>query len=393
MTIPSEIPIAPGPSRFQRAKRALARLVHGANAVSRDSLRTSVAILKAQQEATLEGTLVVDTEGHVLSYNHRFLDIWRIPLDVAATADDNELLGYAGESVADWPSFIEVVNYLYEHPDEVRTDDHVPLKDGRTLSRASVPIVVDGRIRGRSWYFRDITESVKAQQLQSALYRIADLSREPVSLEEFYAAVHRVVHELMDATNFYVALYDAESDFLTFPYFVDEHDPQPFAQGRSPGRGLTSYVLRSGKPLLATPDIFAELIETGEVIGIGHPSVDWLGVPLRTGDTTWGAIVAQTYVETTRYSEREQEVLVFVAQQVASAIEQKRREEALRDSELRYRQMFENNRAVKLLLDPENGTIVDANMAACDYYGYTRDELLAMHIWDINVRGEEQVRA
>jgi diguanylate cyclase (GGDEF)-like protein/PAS domain S-box-containing protein len=395
MTIPSEIPIphAPGPSRFQRAKRALARLVRGANTVSRDSLRTSVAILKAQQEATLEGTLVVDNEGNVLSYNQRFLDIWRIPPSVAATADDNELLGYAGDSVADWPSFIEVVNYLYEHPDEVRTDDHVPLKDGRTLSRASVPIVVDGRIRGRSWYFRDVTESVKAQQLQSALYRIAELSREPVSLEEFYAAVHRVVHELMDATNFYVALYDSENDLLTFPYFVDEHDPQPFAQGRSPGRGLTSYVLRTGKALLATPDRFAELIETREVVAIGHPSVDWLGVPLRTGDTTWGAIVTQTYVETTRYSEREQEVLVFVAQQVASAIEHKRREEALRDSELRYRQMFENNRAVKLLLDPENGAIVDANMAACDYYGYTRDELLAMRIWDINVRGEAQVRA
>ena len=55
--------------------------------------------------------------------------------------------------------------------------------------------------------------------------------------------------------------------------------------------------------------------------------------------------------------------------------------------------MFENNRAVKLLIDPESGAIVDANMAACDYYGYTRDELLALHVWDINVRGEEQVRA
>jgi diguanylate cyclase (GGDEF)-like protein/PAS domain S-box-containing protein len=395
MTIPTELPMphASGTSRFQRAKRALARLVRGANAVSRDSLRTSVAILKAQQEATLEGTLVVDNEGNVLSYNQRFLDIWRIPPSVASTADDNELLGYAGDAVTDWASFIEVVNYLYEHPDEVRTDDHVPLKDGRTLSRASVPIVVDGRIRGRSWYFRDITESVKAQRLQSALFRIAELSREPVSLEEFYAAVHRVVHELMDATNFYIALYDSGSDSLTFPYFVDMHDTQPFAQGRSPGHGLTSYVLRSGKPLLATPALFEQLTASGEVVGIGHPSVDWLGVPLRTGDTTWGAIVAQTYVETTRYAERDQEVLVFVAQQVASAIEHKRREEALRASELRYRQMFENNRAVKLLLDPDTGAIVDVNMAACDYYGYTRDEMLSMRIWDINVRGEEQVRA
>ena len=167
MTIPSDFTL-PAParlSRIVRARRALARLVRSVrrgHRVSTDDLRTSVAILKAQQEATLEGTLVVDPAGKIISYNRRFLDIWRIPASVAATADDNELLGYAGNSVADWPAFIELVNYLYEHPDEVRTDDPVPLKDGRTLARASVPVIVDGEIRGRSWYFRDITESGRA---------------------------------------------------------------------------------------------------------------------------------------------------------------------------------------------------------------------------------------
>ena len=73
----------------------------------------------------------------------------------------------------------------------------------------------------------------------------------------------------------------------------------------------------------------------------------------------------------------DKELLVFVAQHIASAIEHKRKEDALRANERRYRQMFENNRAVKLLIDPQNGAIVDANMAACDYYGYTRDEFLA----------------
>jgi diguanylate cyclase (GGDEF)-like protein/PAS domain S-box-containing protein len=380
----------PGPTRFQRAKRALARLVRGANAVSRDELRTSVAILRAQQEATLEGTLVVDNHGNVLSYNHRFLEIWRIPAEAAARADDNELLGYAAEAVSDWQSFIELVNYLYEHPEEVREDDRVPLKDGRTLSRASVPITVGGEIRGRSWYFRDITEIVNAERLQSALFRIAQLSRESESLDSFYAAVHEIVGGLMSAKNFYIAEYRPENDSLAFPYFVDERDPK--TEGMNPGRGLTAYVLRTGKPLLATPEVFEQLVREGEVEPVGSPCVDWLGAPLRTGDVTWGVIGTQTYAESIRYTEKDRELLVFVAQQVASAIEHKRREEALRSSELRYRQMFENNRAVKLLIDPETGAIVDANMAASDYYGYTRDELLSMRIWDINVRGEEQVR-
>ena len=391
MTIPS-LRSEPQSSRLERAKRSLARLMRSGQAPTRESLRTTVAILRAQQEATLDGILVVDNAGRVLSYNARLLEIWRIPESVAPRADDNELLGYASELVVDWNAFIELVNELYERPDQVRGSDPVPLKDGRILSRSTVPVKVGGRIIGRAWYFRDITEARRAEKLESALFRIATLSRESENLDELYAAVHGIVGELMNATNFFIAEYNARRNVVTFPYFVDQYD-EPAVDGLDPGRGLTAYVLRTGKPLLATPEVFQRLQQEGEVESIGSPSVDWLGAPLRTGDTTWGVIGTQSYHETTRYSERDLEVLLFVAQHLASAIEQKRKEHALRESERRYRQMFENNRAVQLLVDPKSGAIIDANMAACDFYGYTHDELLALRMWDINVLGEEQVRA
>lgn len=65
--------------------------------------------------------------------------------------------------------------------------------------------------------------------------------------------------------------------------------------------------------------------------------------------------------------------------------ERKRAERALRESEARHRQSFEKNRAVQLLIDPESGEIVDANPAACEFYGYPFEELTAMKIVDINV--------
>jgi len=391
MTIPSDatLSVEAVRSRVQRARRLLAQIVQRGGRLAGRS-RTAMAILRAQQEATLEGTLVVDNQGRVLSFNRRFLEIWHIPEQVAAQADDNTLLGYAAEAVADWGSFIELVNYLYEHPDEVRKDDPVPLKDGRMLSRASLPISVGNEIRGRAWYFRDITDSLKSQRMQAALFRISQLSRDADDLESLYKSVHAVVGELMNAKNFYIATHDAATDRLSFPYFVDENDPEP--PNVSAGRGLTAYVLRTGEPLLATPDVFERLVATGEVTPIGAPSIDWLGAPLKSGDKTWGAIVTQSYAESTRYTDRDREVLVFVAQHVASAVEQKRKDDALRISERRYRQMFENTRAVQWLIDPETGAIVDANMAACDYYGYTRDELRAMKVWDINVRGEDGLR-
>lgn len=72
-------------------------------------------------------------------------------------------------------------------------------------------------------------------------------------------------------------------------------------------------------------------------------------------------------------------------------VERRRAEERLRESEARYRQMFENNRAVKLLIDPNSGAIVDANPAAAEFYGYSLDGLRRMQITDLNILPPAQV--
>jgi PAS domain S-box-containing protein len=71
----------------------------------------------------------------------------------------------------------------------------------------------------------------------------------------------------------------------------------------------------------------------------------------------------------------------------------KRAEEAVRKSQERYRALFENNHAPMLLIDPETGAIVDANPAACAYYGYDPDEFREQSIWQINQRSKEAVFA
>src|SRR5688500_13085772 len=91
-------------TRIQRARHALMRLLAGRKRGAQKSLRTTVAILKAQQEATIDGILVVGNKGEILSYNGRFLEIWEIPPEVAATADDRELMLYAAKKVCDWDS-------------------------------------------------------------------------------------------------------------------------------------------------------------------------------------------------------------------------------------------------------------------------------------------------
>jgi diguanylate cyclase (GGDEF)-like protein/PAS domain S-box-containing protein len=382
---------APEPSRHARARSRFLRWLRASRSRAAAPLRTAVAILKAQQEATLEGVLVVDPNGRVLSYNRRFLEIWGIPEDLAAKGDDEQLLAVAATKVAQWDSFIEQVNYLYAHPNEIRSGDPIPLKDGRLLLRASIPVLAEGKYAGRAWHFRDITDVRRQEALQTALFRIAQVTREATDLNALYREIHQIVGTLMEATNFYIAEFDAERNIIRYPYFVDEYDPAP--EGEPPGHGVTAFVLRTGKALLATPEVFERLRAEGEIELVGHRSMDWLGAPLKTGDRTWGVIGVQTYETSKRLSPRDKEILIFVAQQVASAIDQKRQETELREKERRYRQMFENNRAVQLILDPESGEIVDANVAAAEYYGWSIERLRSMKIWDINTSlGEGRLR-
>ncbi len=76
--------------------------------------------------------------------------------------------------------------------------------------------------------------------------------------------------------------------------------------------------------------MFDELLARGEVEPVGSPSIDWLGAPLRSGGRTFGAIVVQSYTEKTRFTEKETELLTFVSQHVAAAIESKRAEEQIK---------------------------------------------------------------
>lgn len=250
-------------------------------------------------------------------------------------------------------------------------------KDGtvREVILFARTIEFEGR-SARLMVTQDITERRRSERLQSALYRIAEVSTTAHDLTSLYRAIHAIVAHLLDAKNFYIALYDPESNYLTFPYFVDEFDSAPAP--RAPKKGLTEYVLRTGEPLLATGEKLNELAAAGEVERTGSPADDWLGVPLKRGDKTFGVLAVQHYAARTHFGVRERDVLTFVSQQVANAIERKRNEEALLRSESRYRSLVQSA-VVGICRATRDWQFLEVNPALASTLGYSSPaEFLAL---------------
>ena len=175
---------------------------------------------------------------------------------------------------------------------------------------------------------RDITERKDNELLRVANTQIVEAALSAPDIADLLKIIHENVNTLMPAPNFYIALYDERADLITFPYYANEHD-SPFPS-QKPGRDLTSYVLRTGKPLLVTPEVFDDLVKSEEVKGGSMSGVEWLGVPLKSGNQRFGVMALQTYDQKIRLTEKNLETLNAIASQAAIAIERKRAEEALK---------------------------------------------------------------
>jgi PAS domain S-box-containing protein len=175
--------------------------------------------------------------------------------------------------------------------------------------------------------YHEITEIKKSQKIQSAIYRISQLTHTAIDRDDLYRSIHNIIGELMNANNFYIAIHDEPTQLISFPYFVDEYDFPP--KPRKYHKGLTEYILNKGKPLHAGKKTMEALKQKGEVEFFGSTPVEWLGVPLITNGKGFGILAIQSYSEKVKYSKDELEMLVFVSEQIATSIYRKQTEEEI----------------------------------------------------------------
>ena len=235
-------------------------------------------------------------------------------------------------------------------------------------------IVEDGRSLGGRGTVRDITERRRTESERQSLLEIMQGVASTESLNELLELIRQSLSKVIYTENFFVVFKNKDTGLFEEVYAVDKYDPAmpPSKLEKS----MISYVFRTGESLLLTQAKFEELVMRGEAELIGTQPAIWMGAPLKTPHETIGVIAVQNYEAPDCYSERDKDFLTSVSAQVAVAIERKRIEEAMHESEEKYRGLV-TEISDGIFVTDDTGTLTFVNPTLARIHGFDHpDQML-----------------
>ncbi|HYL46782.1 MAG TPA: PAS domain S-box protein [Candidatus Limnocylindrales bacterium] len=302
-------------------------------------------------ENAIEGIYQTTPEGRILTANPAMARIcgYASPADMMSSMHN-----VGAESYADPKRREEFRREIEKHGFVESFESQIRRKDGSMFWISENARAVRDAARELICYegtMEDITERKRAELERQVTLEIIHGVNMTDKLDDLLRLIHVSLKKVLYAENCFVALYEPVTGMFHFPFFVDQFDTAPPPQ--KVGRSCTAYVYRTGRGMLIPQKAFDQLAEQGEVELVGTPSPSWLGVPLHTPAATIGVLVVQHYEVENAFTERDLEFLSSVGGQIALAIERKRAEEKVRESEARLRVLIEQLPAVVWTVDTD----------------------------------------
>ena len=322
---------------------------------AQEELKQSLSLQRATLESTADGILVVDKSRKIADFNERFLQLWRLSRKVLVSRDDEKFLKSVLIQLKDPKGFLNKVHQLYGHS-EKDSFDVLEFKDGRIFERYSHPQWMDGAAVGRVWSFRDVTSRKRTEK---AL-------RE--SEEQFRLVTKQSPNMIFISQGLRVVYANEQCEK------VMGYKPRDYL---SPRFNFLKLVHPDGVPLARKN---FEVHQKGRDV---PPCEYWL---LKKGGEVIICIVATKLV----WYAGKRSVLTIMA----DITERKRAEEKLRESEERFRTIFESSHDAMMTLEPPSWRFTSANSAMVRMFRAKNEaEFTSYEPWALSPKRQPDGRA
>src|SRR5256886_2405969 len=217
------------------------------------------------------GIVVVDQDDFVLDANEEFEEIFKFSLSElrGRRLNDRIVPAVHAEEGAQLSSRTRQGEIVEKETVRQRKDGTlVPVQ------LYGVPIVTDQEAVGVFAIYLDLTERKRMEAERETIAEVIQGAITTSDLDEFLKLAHHAIGKYLYAENCFVALYDEATELMHFPFWVDKLDPCP--EPRPVGIGFSSYVLRTGRPMLVSPELTEQMYQRGEVQKSGSTSASWL---------------------------------------------------------------------------------------------------------------------
>ena len=275
------------------------------------------AFLENLYNSTPAAIAIISSSGTISMINREFTNLFGFTSEEAINKNINDLIVPAELR----EESIEIDNLAALNRREVRQTIRID-KNGNKIhvSLVATAIVINNEIVAHLGIYRDITTERKNLLLQEILYNISSAALKQYEIKDIYPIIVEELSKIWDTNNFFIALYDKTSETLSLPFFTDEKDNFYEIPTK---KTITGWVINKNKSVLLRENDLKILEEAGEIDLVGTPCKVWMGVPLRVENSIIGVMCLQDYNDENKFSQDDVNVLDFIANQIAIAIQRR----------------------------------------------------------------------
>lgn len=264
-----------------------------------------------------EAIAIINRDGTISRINKEFSGLFRYPREEAVNRNLDDLI--VPENLK---SEAKTLNELTIENNRIAKQTVRQDKYGKKINVSLIAsnIFVNGESIAYLGIYRDVSLERKNQTIQEILYNISTAALNQLDIKDIYPTIVLELNKIWDTNNFFIALYDKANDTLSMPFFADEQDSFEKLPAR---KTITSWVIGLKRSVLLKENDLKSLENSGDIDLVGAPCKVWMGVPLKADKEIIGVMALQDYHDENKFSQEDVNVLEFIANQIAIAIQRR----------------------------------------------------------------------